>query len=417
MKKFFKIIGIILGVIILLIGGFLGYLKIVGMPKISDVHRPNIKVDVTPDRVARGRKIANLLCYDCHFNPATNRLSGHHLAEMPAIFGEIYSHNITNDKTFGVGNWTDGEIMYFLRTGIRKDNEYVPPYMPKFPHVSEEDIQSIVAFLRSDDTLVSPIAIKDTAVKPSLLALFLGRFVFKPLEYPKELIPPPPANDKVAIGKYWATGVIGCYQCHSADFKTNDEVYPEKSVGFFGGGNEMNDASGKPIFTPNITPHPQHGIGNWTETDFLHALRDGLRRDNTALRYPMARFPQLSDSEIVSIYAYIKSIPTLSTPRKENKDYKYVSASPSEGGKVYYKYACYACHGEGGVGMCDLTQAYQKYHNDEDLIGWIKNPSKIVPGTKMPTWEGTIKEEEYAPLAQFVRQLGQNRKIAVAAMK
>ena len=47
-----------------------------------------------------------------------------------------------------------------------------------------------------------------------------------------------------------------------------------------------------------------------------------------------------------------------------------------------------------------------KYHSDEQLIAWIKNPSKINPGTKMPTWEGTIKEEEFAPLAQYVRQLG-----------
>src|SRR3981081_971978 len=99
MKKFLKIIGIILGVIIVLIGGFMGYLKIAGMPKFSDVHRPNIKVESTPERVMRGRKIATLLCYDCHFNPATNRLSGHFLSEIPKAFGEIYSHNITNDKT------------------------------------------------------------------------------------------------------------------------------------------------------------------------------------------------------------------------------------------------------------------------------------------------------------------------------
>src|SRR5258708_16133533 len=98
MKKFLKIIGIILGVIILLIGGFLGYLKIAGMPKFSDVHRSDIKVESTPERVMRGRKIATLLCYDCHFNPSTNRLSVHFLFEIPTAFRDIYSHNITNYK-------------------------------------------------------------------------------------------------------------------------------------------------------------------------------------------------------------------------------------------------------------------------------------------------------------------------------
>jgi mono/diheme cytochrome c family protein len=406
MKKFLKIVGIILGVIVLLIGGFLGYLKIAGMPSFSDVKRPDVKVEVTPERVARGRKIVGMLCYDCHYSNTTHKLSGHRLPEIPDVFGEIYSHNITSDKENGIGGWTDGEIMYFLRTGIHKNNEYVPPYMPKFPHVADEDINSIVAFLRSTDSLVAPAAVADTAEKPSLLAFFLGRFVFKPHEYPTKQIDPPPANDKVAIGKYWATGVIGCYQCHSADFKTNNEVNPEQSAGFFGGGNEMKDASGKVIYTANITPDQSHGIGSWSEQDFLHALRDGLRRDNTALRYPMSRFPELSDSEIVAIYSYLRTIPALANPRKQSVDYKYVSADPSQGEKVYFKYACYACHGTNGVGMCDLTHACEKYHNDEELINWIKNPSKIAPGTKMPTWEGTIPETDFAPLAGYVRQLG-----------
>lgn len=142
MKKLLKILGIVLGVVVILVLGFVGYLKLHGMPKFSadELHRPDIHVEITPTRVERGRKIANMLCYDCHFNRATNRLSGHYLPEMPAVFGKIYSHNITGDKTNGIGSWTDGEVLYFLRTGIHKNNEYVPPYMPKFPNVSEEDI-------------------------------------------------------------------------------------------------------------------------------------------------------------------------------------------------------------------------------------------------------------------------------------
>ncbi len=411
MKKLLKIAGILIGVVILLVIGFVSYLKIAGMPSVSaaGVHRPNVHVESTPVKIERGRKIVTLLCYDCHFNPATNRLSGHFLPELPSVFGKIYSHNITNDKTYGIGGWSDGEIMYFLRTGIHKNNDYIPPYMPKFPNVAQEDIESIIAFLRSGDSLVAPIAVKDTAAEPSILTLFLSRFVFKPLPYPDKTIPPPPAGDQVAVGRYWANGVVGCYQCHSADFKTNDELNPEKSTGFYGGGNELADAMGKPIYSANLTPHGEFGLGKWSQENFLHALRDGLRQDNTALRYPMARFPQLTDSEIVSIYAYLKTVPTLANPRKQGEEYKLVDASPSAGQKVYYKYACYACHGQNGVGMCDLTVACQKYHNDEDLISWIKNPSKFAPGTKMPSWEGTIKEEEYPALAQYIRQLGQQK--------
>ncbi|HYM21004.1 MAG TPA: c-type cytochrome [Candidatus Kapabacteria bacterium] len=406
MKKILKIVGIIVGAIVLLVAGFIGFLKVAGMPSFSNVKRPDVHVEVTPVRVERGRKIMGMLCYNCHYNAATNKLSGHFLNESPPVFGKIYSHNITSDKTNGIGGWTDGEILYFLRTGIHKNNEYVPPYMPKFPHMAEEDIQSLVAYLRSNDSLVAPSTAPDTAEEPSLLALFLGRFVFKPYSYPTENIPLPPAGNSVAVGKYWAASVLDCYQCHSADFKTNDGLNPEKSVGFFGGGNELTDPIGKPVFSRNITPDMEHGIGKWTPGMFLRALRDGLRPDNTALRYPMARFPELSDSEIVAIYDYLRTVPSLSTPNKQSADYKYANANPSDGEKVYYKYACYACHGQNGIGMCDLTHACDKYHSDEELTNWIKNPSKIIPGTKMPTWEGTIREEEFAPLVQYVRQLG-----------
>jgi cytochrome c2 len=357
----------------------------------------------------------SMLCYNCHYNAATNKLSGHYLNEMPSVFGKIYSHNITNDKTNGIGSWKDRDLLFFLRTGIEPEGEYVPPYMPKFPHMAEEDIQSLVAFLRSSDTLVAPSSAIDTEEQPSLLALFLARFVFKPYEYPKTTIELPQAGNSVAIGKYWAAAVLDCYQCHSADFKTNDGLNPEKSPGFFGGGNEMKDAMGKAVFSRNITPDMEHGIGKWNSDMFLHALRDGLRPDNTALRYPMARFPELSDSEIVAIYDYLRTVPALPTVNKQSADYKYANANPSDGEKVYYKYACYACHGQNGIGMCDLTHACDKYHSDEELINWIKNPSKIIPGTKMPTWQGTIKEEEFAPLAQYVRQLGHQTQAAMKA--
>jgi cytochrome c2 len=61
-----------------------------------------------------------------------------------------------------------------------------------------------------------------------------------------------------------------------------------------------------------------------------------------------------------------------------------------------------------GYGACDLREAYKKYRSNDELIVWIRNPSKIVPGTKMPTWEGVIKDAEYPSLAEYVRKLGEN---------
>ena len=75
------------------------------------------------------------------------------------------------------------------------------------------------------------------------------------------------------------------------------------------------------------------------------------------------------------------------------------------GKQVYYAYGCNGCHGDTGHGQYDLRKGPAKYPTDDELIAWIKHPERVRPGIAMPTWDGVIKEEEYAPLAGFVRTL------------
>lgn len=70
---------------------------------------------------------------------------------------------------------------------------------------------------------------------------------------PSQAITVPDSNDAVALGKYLATGQLACYACHSKDFKDMNELEPEKSLGFFGGGNHMLRMDGSEVITPNIT--------------------------------------------------------------------------------------------------------------------------------------------------------------------
>ena len=43
------------------------------------------------------------------------------------------------------------------------------------------------------------------------------------------------------------------------------------------------------IYSTNITPDPDHGIGRWSAEDFWHALHDGVRRDGEQLYPAMPR--------------------------------------------------------------------------------------------------------------------------------
>src|SRR3569832_2471421 len=142
MKKFFKIIGILLLLIIIIVAGGATFISVRGIPKYP-VNVPAIpKVEITPERVARGDTIASMLCRNCHFNSQTGKLTGRPLKEVDG-FGDLYSKNITQDAVSGIGKWTDAELIYFIRTGINPHTgQYVPPYMVKLAHIADEDMRS-----------------------------------------------------------------------------------------------------------------------------------------------------------------------------------------------------------------------------------------------------------------------------------
>ena len=73
---------------------------------------------------------------------------------------------------------------------------------------------------------------------------------------------------------------------------------PEKSIGYFGGGNRMMDLDGNFIYSANITPDKETGIGSWTLEEFEKAVRWGQHRDGQTLRYPMPVYTVLTDEEI-----------------------------------------------------------------------------------------------------------------------
>jgi mono/diheme cytochrome c family protein len=397
MKLFFKILGGLILVLLLVVGGFLAFVAYDGIPKYP-VKPPDLKIEITPERVARGKVISNMLCSECHLDNKTGRLTGHKLPDLPPEFGAAYSANLTHDKNVGIGSWTDGEIAFLLRTGIRRDGQYTPPWMPKLPRIGDEEIAAIIAFLRSDDSLVQADPTPDSESQPTFLVKFLTHVAFKPHPYPTAPIKAPDTTDKVAYGRYLAA-------CHSGDFKKMNDREPEKSFRYFGGGNGMPDLTGKVIYTANLTPDAETGLGKWTEDQFVKAVREGVRPDGRIIRYPMSRRPEFTESEVKAIWAYFKSLPPIKHDVARNFD-DLGGAALTEGKAIYNKYGCVACHTETGIGAGDVTKAKVNFPADSLLQAWIRNPASFRPLTKMPSFQGIIKDEEYAPLIAYVRALG-----------
>lgn len=308
MRKFFRRLLTIIIVIVILIGAFATFISMKGVPEYK-AKTVALKVASTPERVERGRQLSAMLCNDCHMNFKTQKLTGRRMDEIPQ-FGTVYSRNITNDPIHGIGRMTDGQLYYLLRTGVRPDGRFLP-IMAKLQKMSDEDIQSVIAFLRSDNKWVQPDPTPDVDSKYSFLAKFLTNMrLIKPMPFYSS-VPEPDTTNEVKWGEYVCLYRVECYTCHSKDFTTDDFINPEKSKGFFGGGNKFEMPDGSTIHSLNITMDDGTGIGKWTADQFVKAVKTGIVPHGPALRAPMKPFVYLSDEEVRAIYSYLKTIPKI----------------------------------------------------------------------------------------------------------
>ncbi len=74
------------------------------------------------------------------------------------------------------------------------------------------------------------------------------------------------------------------------------------------------------IYSTNITPDRETGIGGWTLAQFEGALRRGVRPDGQHLypAFPYADFTRLEDADIGALYAYFMKVKPVRAPAKAN---------------------------------------------------------------------------------------------------
>ena len=312
MKSLLKWILRILGILVLLLIALLLWINFTPLKTYTN-EAPELTVVADSASIAEGRRIASMLCNQCH-RSKDGTLGGGLMED--GQFGKIYSKNITQHPEYGIADYTDGEIAYILRTGIAKDGRYTPPWMIKVPQMSDDDVHDIIAFLRSDDPLVRPSDSNPPDSEFSFMSKALLKLgMFAPLPYPKETVVAPDPSEQVRYGKYLVDAKFDCYACHSADFKTQNLMVPELSGGYLGGGNPIPDLEGNIILSANLTFDKETGIGNWTEEEFVRSLRSGVRPDNTAFRLPMNPYPAITDDEASAIYTYLQSVPVIHNPK------------------------------------------------------------------------------------------------------
>jgi len=93
----------------------------------------------------------------------------------------------------------------------------------------------------------------------------------------------------------------GCVGCHTEE---------KKDAVRYAGGRALKTPFGT-FYGPNITPHPQAGIGRWTEADFVRAMRQGVRPDGAHYfpAFPYPSYTKTSDADLRDLWAYLRTLP------------------------------------------------------------------------------------------------------------
>jgi mono/diheme cytochrome c family protein len=88
----------------------------------------------------------------------------------------------------------------------------------------------------------------------------------------------------------------------------------------FAGGVALNSPFG-PLYSPNITPDPEHGIGAWTDDQFYHAMHDGVGRNGENLypAFPYQWFTKTTRDDVLAIRAYLRTVPPSSAASRPNR--------------------------------------------------------------------------------------------------
>jgi mono/diheme cytochrome c family protein len=91
-------------------------------------------------------------------------------------FGDFVSYNLTSDKETGLGSWTDDQIKTFVTKGIRRDGTRMLPFpmpWPNYAHMKADDLNALVAFLRSLPPVSNRIP---PPARPNIVSYLAGKF-------------------------------------------------------------------------------------------------------------------------------------------------------------------------------------------------------------------------------------------------
>jgi hypothetical protein len=242
--------------------------------------------------------------------------------------GVVQAQNITPDPETGIGRWTDGEVIRAIREGVDKDGQALFPQMPYpyFRSMSDEDVRSVVAYMRTLKPIRHPIPPR----RLDFPVNFLVKGAPRPVDGPVGM--PDPALDHLGYGKYMVT-IAGCQECHTAH-DNRGQLVPGRE---FAGGWVMLGPWGK-VVTANITSDPDAYCGRATKDEFIGRFKsfESLTGERSPIApkgrntiMPWLAYSGMTQEDLGAIYDYLKTLPPIKNKVESFPDAPLPTPAPS----------------------------------------------------------------------------------------
>ena len=169
-----------------------------------------------------------------------------------------------------------------------------------------------------------------------------------------------------------------CAACH-----TDDEGKP------FAGGRAVPTPFGT-IYSTNITPDKETGIGNWTDEQFYRAMHDGIDNEGKHLypAFPYPWFTKLTRDDVLAIKGYLDTLPAVKQEPKppdlpwplsvresvagwNTLFFKAGTYQPNPQKSAQWNRGAYLVEGLGHCGAC---------HSPKNTLGGIKKKDRFEGG-------------------------------------
>jgi mono/diheme cytochrome c family protein len=291
LKKVLKWLGIVVGVLVLLVIGFVVTVSMVSSSRADErypTREPALAIPTDPASIEEGRRLFFARgCGECHAEDGGGKI----MADDPAL-GTLATANLTL-----LGSWDGANWSRAVRRGVAPDGR---PYymMPAHDYVpmSDAELGAIVAYIRTLPRVERELP----AASLGPVGAALHVFDVMPL-LPAERVdhdsprPPPPEPGTPAFGRYLGAGCTGCH----GDTLSGGAIPgpPPEEVGV----------------PPNITPH-HTGLAEWSYEDFVQLMREGKRPNGTSVNpswMPWGVYRYLNDQELQDLWNHLRSVPAV----------------------------------------------------------------------------------------------------------